>query len=121
MAGAVLRVDITQGNPQPMPIALPDFLAGTGGEGDIAHNVTGIITSNLQRSGLFAPIDQAAVLLVGPDSKVQLIAIGDGANDMPMMDEAAISVAYRAKPIVREFAAFALDHSGLDGVLNFFL
>ena len=38
-----------------------------------------------------------------------------------MMDEAAISVAYRAKPIVREFAAFALDHSGLDGVLNLFL
>ncbi|HXZ52760.1 MAG TPA: HAD hydrolase family protein, partial [Burkholderiales bacterium] len=50
-----------------------------------------------------------------------LIAIGDGANDMPMMDEAAVSVAYRAKPIVREFAAFALDHSGLDGVLNLFL
>jgi phosphoserine phosphatase len=51
----------------------------------------------------------------------QLITIGDGANDLPMMDEAAVSVAFRAKPIVREFAAFALDHSGLDGVLNLFL
>ncbi|HEY2757062.1 MAG TPA: Tol-Pal system beta propeller repeat protein TolB [Pseudolabrys sp.] len=59
-AGAVLRLDITQGNPQPMPIALPDFLAGTAGEGDIAHNVTGVITNNLQRSGLFAPINPQA-------------------------------------------------------------
>src|SRR5512135_1230637 len=59
-AAAVVRLDVTQGNVQPMPIALPDFLAGTGGEGDIAHNVTGIITSNLQRSGLFAPINPQA-------------------------------------------------------------
>jgi len=60
MAGAVLRVDITQGNPQPMPIALPDFLAGTSTENDTARNVTAVITNNLQRSGLFAPISPQA-------------------------------------------------------------
>ena len=59
---AAVRVDITQGNVQPMPIALPDFLAGAPSETDIARNVTGIITGNLQRSGLFAPIDPAAFL-----------------------------------------------------------
>src|ERR1700752_4782700 len=59
-AGAVLRLDITQGNPQPMPIALPDFLPGTAGEGDIAHNVPGVITNKLQSSGLFAPINPQA-------------------------------------------------------------
>ena len=37
---AAVRVDITQGNVQPMPIALPDFLAGAPTETDIAHNVT---------------------------------------------------------------------------------
>ncbi len=59
-ANAVLNVDINQGNVQPMPIALPDFVAGTPGESDVAHNVTGIITNNLQRSGLFAPINPQA-------------------------------------------------------------
>lgn len=59
-AGAVLRLEITQGNVQPMPIALPDFLAGAPGESEVARNVTAIITNNLQRSGLFAPINPAA-------------------------------------------------------------
>jgi phosphoserine phosphatase len=51
----------------------------------------------------------------------QVLAIGDGANDIPMMGEAGTSVAYRAKPAVREHATHALDHSGLDGALNLFL
>ena len=59
-AAAVMRVDITQGNVQPMPIALPDFLAGAPTESEIAHNLTAVISSNLQRSGLFAPINPQA-------------------------------------------------------------
>ena len=51
----------------------------------------------------------------------QTLAVGDGANDIPMMAEAGISVAYRAKPVVREHATHALDHAQLDGVLNLFL
>ncbi|MGB7258058.1 MAG: hypothetical protein WBD48_08290, partial [Pseudolabrys sp.] len=56
-AVAVLRLDITQGNIQPMPIALPDFIGAAPNEVEVAHNVTGVITNNLRRSGLFAPID----------------------------------------------------------------
>jgi phosphoserine phosphatase len=48
------------------------------------------------------------------------IVIGDGANDMKMMKLAGISVAYRAKPVVRAQATYALDHSSLDAVLNWF-
>ena len=48
------------------------------------------------------------------------IVIGDGANDVKMMQLAGISVAYRAKPVVRGQATYTLDHSGLDGVLNWF-
>jgi phosphoserine phosphatase len=48
------------------------------------------------------------------------IVIGDGANDVKMMRLGGISVAYRAKPVVREQAIYALDHSGLDGVLSWF-
>ena len=54
-------------------------------------------------------------------SREQTIAVGDGANDLPMMAEAGVSVAYRAKPIVREHATHAIEHAGLDGVLNLFL
>ena len=49
------------------------------------------------------------------------IVIGDGANDLKMMQLAGISVAYRAKAVVREQASYALDHSPLDAVLNWFV
>ncbi|MBE0621912.1 MAG: phosphoserine phosphatase SerB [Burkholderiales bacterium] len=53
-------------------------------------------------------------------SRTATIAIGDGANDLAMMAEAGMSIAYRAKPVVRSKTDYALDHSGLDGVLNLF-
>jgi phosphoserine phosphatase len=48
------------------------------------------------------------------------IAVGDGANDLRMMVKAGASVAWRAKPRVREQARFSLDHSGLDAIANLF-
>jgi phosphoserine phosphatase len=51
-------------------------------------------------------------------SKAQTIAIGDGANDLKMMSEAGIGIAYHAKPIVQAQATYALNHVGLDGVIN---
>jgi len=50
----------------------------------------------------------------------QVIAIGDGANDLRMMAAAGVGIAYHAKPLVREQATYALNHVGLDGVLNLF-
>jgi phosphoserine phosphatase len=52
--------------------------------------------------------------------KERVMAIGDGANDLPMMAEAGTSIAYHAKPVVKEKAGYALDYAGLDGVLNLF-
>lgn len=51
-------------------------------------------------------------------SATQTIAIGDGANDLKMMAAAGIGIAYHAKPIVQQQASYALNHVGLEGVLN---
>jgi TolB protein len=55
-----LRVDPTEF--QPLPIAIPNFVAGSPADGEVAVGVTQVITNNLKRSGLFAPIDQAAYI-----------------------------------------------------------
>jgi phosphoserine phosphatase len=52
--------------------------------------------------------------------KAETVAIGDGANDLKMMGEAGLSVAFRAKPVVRAQASCALNWSGLDAVVNLF-
>ncbi|MEH6435529.1 phosphoserine phosphatase SerB [Massilia sp. DD77] len=49
---------------------------------------------------------------------LQAIVMGDGANDLRMMGIAGLSVAFRAKPVVRAQASVALNFSGLDGLLN---
>jgi phosphoserine phosphatase len=52
--------------------------------------------------------------------KHQTLAIGDGANDLKMLAEAGLSIAFHAKPVVRAQADYALSYCGLDGVLNLF-
>jgi phosphoserine phosphatase len=49
----------------------------------------------------------------------QTIAVGDGANDLRMMQDAGLSIAYHAKPAVQAAADTALNHRGLDAMLDF--
>jgi phosphoserine phosphatase len=51
-------------------------------------------------------------------SPAQAIAMGDGANDLPMMGAAGLSVAFHAKPAVREKAMVAINEGGLDRLLE---
>jgi phosphoserine phosphatase len=47
----------------------------------------------------------------------QVVAVGDGANDLPMLNLAGMGIAFHAKPLVRESASHAVSHLGLDSLL----
>jgi phosphoserine phosphatase len=62
-------------------------------------------------------LEIASLLGVAP---TQCIAVGDGANDLPMMSIAGLSVAFHAKPAVREKAMVSIESGGLDRLLEVF-
>jgi phosphoserine phosphatase len=84
-------------------------------DGKLVGSVTGAL---VDAQGKAAHVARLRSELGIPRERV--LAIGDGANDLLMMAEAGTSIAYHAKPIVREKADYALDYAGLDGVLNLF-
>ena len=57
-----LHVDINEGNLNPMPIAIVDFLAGNPAAQQVGGDIAGVIRADLDRSGLFHPIDQNAFI-----------------------------------------------------------
>ncbi|MES2196696.1 MAG: Tol-Pal system beta propeller repeat protein TolB [Pseudomonadota bacterium] len=61
-AQAPKRIPVPGGEYAPLPIAIPNFVAGTPADNEVGVGVTQVITNNLRRSGLFAPIDQAAYI-----------------------------------------------------------
>lgn len=46
-----------------------------------------------------------------------MVAVGDGANDLPMLNIAGMGIAFHAKPLVRQSANHAVSHLGLDSIL----
>ena len=83
--------------------------------GKLTGRVLGTIVDAGEKAAKFR---QVAQRLGAP--RGQTVAIGDGANDLQMMAEAGVSVAYRATHVVRAVASCCLDHAGLDGTLNLF-
>lgn len=85
---------------------------------DIVDNlVTGEITSAIVDGKRKAEILQAVAQRLGIKLS-ETVAVGDGANDLPMLGLADIGIAYRAKPIVRDQANYAVTVAGLDGVMT---
>src|SRR6201747_2147877 len=62
LAAAQTKLQVTEGTVAPLPIAIPNFVAGTPADGEVGVGVAQVITNNLKRSGLFAPIDPAAFI-----------------------------------------------------------
>jgi phosphoserine phosphatase len=62
-------------------------------------------------------LQTCAALGIAPS---QAITVGDGANDLPMMAESGLSVAFHAKPAVRELANVSIESGGLDRLLTLF-
>lgn len=61
-AQAALHIDITQGNTEPMPIAITDFLGAPGQEASAGSDIAGVVTNDLERSGLFRPLSKASFI-----------------------------------------------------------
>ncbi|MGZ5917536.1 MAG: Tol-Pal system beta propeller repeat protein TolB [Methyloceanibacter sp.] len=67
-ARAVVELNITQGTIQPLPIAITDFASDGSLEPDVAREISDVVASDLQSSGLFKPIDHAAFIEKGLDT-----------------------------------------------------
>ncbi|HSM78582.1 MAG TPA: HAD-IB family phosphatase, partial [Bryobacteraceae bacterium] len=81
-------------------------------DGLVTGEVAGDVVDGARKAALLEQIARAEGL-----SMEQVIAVGDGANDLPMLRLAGLGIAFRAKPVVRQNAKQALSTSGLDGIL----
>lgn len=95
-------------------LKMDDYVANTL---EIANNkLTGrvippVVNAEEKRARLISIADSMSIELS------QTMAVGDGANDLKMLETAGIGVAFRAKPVVREQSRYQLTHVGLDGAL----
>ncbi|WIO74726.1 phosphoserine phosphatase SerB [Porticoccaceae bacterium LTM1] len=81
-------------------------------DGKVTGEVIGQVVDGRRKAELLQELAQREGL-----SLQQVIAVGDGANDLPMLGIAGLGVAFRAKPIVRASARHSINALGLDGVL----
>ncbi|MBX3491699.1 MAG: Tol-Pal system protein TolB [Parvibaculum sp.] len=70
-ARAALQIDITEGHVDPLPIAIVDFLGAADQESSVGADIAGVVTNNLERSGLFRPLPKAAFIEKLSDINVQ--------------------------------------------------
>jgi len=81
-------------------------------DGKVTGNVTGTVVDGKRKAELLREIAAKEGV-----SLEQTIAVGDGANDLPMLSIAGLGIAFRAKPLVRQNAKQAISTLGLDGIL----
>lgn len=81
-------------------------------DGLVTGRVTGEIIDGQRKAELLRQIAEREGLMLQ-----QVIAVGDGANDLPMLSIAGLGIAFRAKPLVKASAKQSISNLGLDGIL----
>jgi phosphoserine phosphatase len=81
-------------------------------DGQVTGRVTGEIIDGQRKAELLREIAEREGLMLQ-----QVIAVGDGANDLPMLSIAGLGIAFRAKPLVKASAKQSISNLGLDGIL----
>ncbi|WP_370279010.1 phosphoserine phosphatase SerB [Pontibacterium sp.] len=81
-------------------------------DGKVTGEVKGTIVNGERKAELLREIAEKEGVCLE-----QTIAVGDGANDLPMLSIAGLGIAFRAKPLVRQSAKQAISTLGLDGIL----
>lgn len=81
-------------------------------DGKVTGNVIGRVVDGQRKAELLREIAQKEGV-----NLEQVIAVGDGANDLPMLGIAGLGIAFRAKPLVKQNAKQAISTLGLDGIL----
>ena len=81
-------------------------------DGRVTGRVRGPVVDGARKAELLRELAQREGI-----SLEQVIAVGDGANDLPMLSIAGLGIAFRAKPIVKASAQHAISTLGLDGIL----
>ncbi len=81
-------------------------------DGKVTGKVVGTVVNGERKAELLREIAAKEGV-----SLEQTIAVGDGANDLPMLSIAGLGIAFRAKPLVRENAKQSISTLGLDGIL----
>jgi len=90
-AQAQLRVDITRGTVQPLRIAIPEFFGKTPQEVETGRNMANLISADLERSGLFKPIDRRAFI-----QKVSALRVQPRFGDWRQINaQALVNLGYR--------------------------
>ena len=81
-------------------------------DGKVTGQVSGQVIDGQRKADLLRGLAEKERIALD-----QVIAVGDGANDLPMLSIAGLGIAFRAKPLVKESAKHAISHLGLDGIL----